>query len=616
MKRRIRTAYLVAVDVGLLVLSLFLSFLIRFEGTFPAEYFDLADRFLVNVIIIKIVVLFLFGLYNSLWEYASIEELLKISAASVVANTVMLSFLFLLETRIPRSIYIIVSILDVMFIGGVRLSYRMMRRMKNQGSIFKRSIKKRVMIVGAGDAGALVIKELKRHRDLNMKPVIAMDDDSMKWGKSIQGVTVRAGTKEISRTAKSKHIDEIIIAIPSASKRDIAAIVHECKKTDCELKILPGVYELINGQVSISEIRNIEIEDLLGRDEVNLDIGDLQALLSGKTVMVTGGAGSIGSELARQIVKYKPQQLILLDINENGLFQIQHELKRSTDKNKIAVPVEVLIASIRDRKRIEKIFAQYQPRVIFHAAAHKHVPLMEESPYEAIKNNVFGTQNLVELSDQYHVETFVQISTDKAVNPTNVMGATKRICEMLIQTQNPVSKTEFVAVRFGNVLGSNGSVIPLFKQQIEAGGPVTVTHPDITRYFMTIPEAAQLVLQAGAMAKGGEIFILDMGEPVKILTLAEDLIRLSGFIPYEDMEIEITGLRPGEKLYEELLLKEEGLLETRHDKIYIGRPLAVSPEQLKTQLNQLEDMIDEESDQALKQILRTIVPTYQDQPAG
>lgn len=616
MKRRIRTAYLIAVDVGLLVLSLFLSFLIRFEGTFPAEYFGLADRFLVNVIIIKIVVLFLFGLYNSLWEYASIEELLKISAASVVANTVMLSFLFLFETRIPRSIYIIVTILDVMFIGGVRLSYRMLRRVKNQGSIFKRSVKKRVMIVGAGDAGAMVIKELKRHSDLNMKPIVVMDDDNMKWGKSIQGVTVRAGTKDISRTAKNRRIDEIIIAIPSASKRDIAAIVHECKKTECELKILPGVYELINGQVSISEIRNIEIEDLLGRDEVKLDIGDLQALLSGKTVMVTGGAGSIGSELARQIVKYRPQKLILLDINENGLFQIQHELKRGMDKSKIAVPVEVLIASIRDRRRIEKIFELYQPQVIFHAAAHKHVPLMEESPYEAIKNNVFGTQNLVEVSDRYHVETFVQISTDKAVNPTNVMGATKRICEMLIQTQNPVSKTEFVAVRFGNVLGSNGSVIPLFKQQIEAGGPVTVTHPEITRYFMTIPEAAQLVLQAGAMAQGGEIFVLDMGEPVKILTLAEDLIRLSGFIPYEDMDIEITGLRPGEKLYEELLLKEEGILETRHDKIYIGRPLNVNPEQLKTQLSQLETMIDEESDQALKQVLRGIVPTYQDQPAG
>lgn len=613
MKRRIRTAYLIAVDVGLLVLSLFLSFLIRFEGKFPVEYLDLADRFLVSVILIKIVVLFLFGLYNSLWEYASIEELLKISAASIVANTVMLSFLFLLETRIPRSIYIIVSILDIMFIGGVRLSYRMLRRLKNQGSLFSRSIKKRVMIVGAGDAGAMVIKELKRHGDLHMKPIVVMDDDPMKWGKSIQGITVRAGTKEISRIAKAKRIDEIIIAIPSASKKEIAAIVNECKKTDCNLKILPGVYELINGQVSISEIRNIEIEDLLGRDEVKLDIGDLKALLTNKVVMVTGGAGSIGSELARQIVKYNPQKLILLDLNENGLFQIQHELNRSMAKRKSRVPVEVLIASIRDRKRIEKLFAEYRPQIIFHAAAHKHVPLMEDSPYEAIKNNVFGTLNLVELSDRYHVETFVQISTDKAVNPTNVMGATKRICEMIIQTHNHISQTEYVAVRFGNVLGSNGSVIPLFKQQIEAGGPVTVTHPEITRYFMTIPEAAQLVLQAGAMAQGGEIFILDMGEPVKILTLAEDLIRLSGFIPYEDMEIEITGLRPGEKLYEELLLKEEGIHETRHDKIYIGQPLNVDSGYLMTQLNQLKSMIDEESDLVLKQVLRQIVPTYQEQ---
>ncbi|MZQ99350.1 MAG: polysaccharide biosynthesis protein [Acidaminobacter sp.] len=613
MKRRIRTAYLVAVDIGLLVLSLFLSFLIRFEGKFPAEYFDLADRFLVSVILIKIVVLFLFGLYNSLWEYASVEELLKISAASIVANTVMLSFLFLFETRIPRSIYIIVSILDVMFIGGVRLSYRMLRRLKNQGSLFSRSVKKRVMIVGAGDAGAMVIKELKRHGDLHMKPIVVMDDDSMKWGKSIQGITVRAGTREISRIAKAKRIDEIIIAIPSASKKEIASIVHECKKTDCDLKILPGVYELINGQVSISEIRNIEIEDLLGRDEVKLDIGDLKALLTNKVVMVTGGAGSIGSELARQIVKYSPQKLILLDINENGLFQIQHELKRSMAKKKGIIPIEVLIASIRDRKRIERIFNDYRPQVIFHAAAHKHVPLMEDSPYEAIKNNVFGTLNLVELSDRYHVETFVQISTDKAVNPTNVMGATKRICEMIIQTHNHISQTEYVAVRFGNVLGSNGSVIPLFKQQIEEGGPVTVTHPEITRYFMTIPEAAQLVLQAGAMAQGGEIFILDMGEPVKILTLAEDLIRLSGFIPYEDMEIEITGLRPGEKLFEELLLKEEGILETHHEKIYIGRPLCVDSGYLMSQLNQLEAMIDEESDQVLKGALKQIVPTYQEQ---
>lgn len=613
MKRRIRTAYLVAIDVGLLVLSLFLSFLIRFEGKFPAEYFDLADRFLVSVILIKIAVLFLFGLYNSLWEYASIEELLKISAASIVANTVMLSFLFMFETRIPRSIYIIVSILDVMFIGGVRLSYRMLRRLKNQGSLFSRSVKKRVMIVGAGDAGAMVIKELKRHGDLHMKPIVAMDDDAMKWGKSIQGITVRAGTKEISRIAKAKRIDEIIIAIPSATKKEIASIVHECKKTDCNLKILPGVYELINGQVSISEIRNIEIEDLLGRDEVKLDIGDLKALLTNKIVMVTGGAGSIGSELARQIVKYNPQKLILLDINENGLFQIQHELKRSMAKKKGIVPIEVLIASIRDRKRIERIFNDYRPQVIFHAAAHKHVPLMEDSPYEAIKNNVFGTLNLVELSDRYHVETFVQISTDKAVNPTNVMGATKRICEMIVQTHNHISQTEYVAVRFGNVLGSNGSVIPLFKQQIEEGGPVTVTHPEITRYFMTIPEAAQLVLQAGAMAQGGEIFILDMGEPVKILTLAEDLIRLSGFIPYEDMEIEITGLRPGEKLYEELLLKEEGILETQHEKIFIGRPLNVDSGYLMTQLNQLEAIIDEESDQVLKGVLKQIVPTYQEQ---
>lgn len=397
------------------------------------------------------------------------------------------------------------------------------------------------MIIGAGDAAALVIREFRNHVQLRSEPVAIIDDNKNKHGKIINGVKVVGGREDILEAAEKYNVDEIVIAIPSASRKDISDIIEICKQTRCKLKILPGYYELIDGKVSIKKIRDVDISDVLGREEIKTDLGQISSYIANKSVMVTGGGGSIGSELCRQIAAYGPKELIIFDIYENSAYDIQNELKRTYSN----LNLKVLIGSIRDKDRLEEILKEEKPDVIFHAAAHKHVPLMEDSPKEAIKNNIFGTLNLAQLSDKYGVEKFVMISTDKAVNPTNIMGATKRVCEMIIQSLNANSSTEYVAVRFGNVLGSNGSVIPLFKKQIEEGGPVTVTHEDIIRYFMTIPEAVQLVIQAGAMANGGEIFILDMGEPVKIMDLAKDLIRLSGFEPDVDIPIKVTGLRPG-----------------------------------------------------------------------
>jgi FlaA1/EpsC-like NDP-sugar epimerase len=476
--------------------------------------------------------------------------------------------------------------------------------------LFSKRNKKRVLIVGAGDAGAMIIKELLRHRTLNSQPVAVIDDDPMKYGKTINGVPVVGNRNEIYSTVKNKRIDEIIIAIPSASKKEISDIVKECNLTDCKMKILPGMFELINGNVNIAEIRNVELEDLLGRDEVKIDALNIQEFLTDKTVLVTGGAGSIGSELIRQIIKYDPRQIVILDIHENGLFALEHELNSLVAKYQYRCRIEIKVASIRDLKRMKKIFEFYRPSVVFHAAAHKHVPLMESNPMEAVKNNVYGTLNLVELADKYHVNKFVLISTDKAVNPTNVMGATKRIAEMIIQNFNNKSNTEYVAVRFGNVLGSNGSVIPHFMKQIENGGPVTVTHPEITRFFMTIPEAAQLVMQAGAIAQGGEIFILDMGDPVKILDLAENLIKLSGYTPYEEIDIEFTGLRPGEKLYEELLLKEEETTKTNHQKIFVGQSYDQPDLDLMENLKLLRESLDQKTEIELRRFLKGLVPTY------
>lgn len=468
--------------------------------------------------------------------------------ASIVSNAAILSYMFIRQTTLPRSIYILTTLLDMVFIGGLRFSFRAVNTV---GLGYKKKLnQKRIMIIGGGDAGAMVIREYKNHSQLNSNPVAIIDDSGSKQGHLINGVLVVGKRLDIPVMANKLKIDEIIIAMPSASKIEIKEIVEIAKTTKCKLKTLPGMFELIEGKFSISKIRDVDIEDLLGREEIKTDLNEIMSYITDKVVLVTGGGGSIGSELCRQIANFNPKKLIILDIYENNAYDIQNELLRKhKDLN-----LKTIIASVRDRDRILELMSTERPNLIFHAAAHKHVPLMETSPKEAIKNNIFGTLNMVQASDQYGVDKFVMISTDKAVNPTNVMGASKRVCEMIVQSMDNISQTDFVAVRFGNVLDSNGSVIPLFKKQIAEGGPVTVTHKDVIRYFMTIPEAVQLVIQAGAMAQGGEVFVLDMGEPMKIIDLAKDLIRLSGYNPDEEIFIEIIGLRPGEKLFEELLV--------------------------------------------------------------
>ncbi len=462
------------------------------------------------------------------------------------------------------------------------------------------------MIIGGGEATNVIIKEIKSSsRIMNTVVKCIIDDNPEKQGKYIQGIEVVGTRENIIEAAEYYKINEIIIAMPSVSRKIVSEIVEICKVTNCRLKILPGIYQLMNGEVFVSKLRDVEIEDLLGRDPIKVELCSIKNYVKDKVVMVTGGGGSIGSELCRQIASFDPKKLIIVDIYENNAYDIQQELKAKYS----GLDIVTLIASVRNSLRIEKIFEEYRPNIVYHAAAHKHVPLMESSPNEAIKNNVFGTLNTVIAADKYGTERFVMISTDKAVNPTNIMGASKRICEMIIQTYNKKSKTEFVAVRFGNVLGSNGSVVPLFKKQIAAGGPVTVTHKDIIRYFMTIPEAVSLVLQAGAYAKGGEIFVLEMGEPMKIIDLAENLIRLSGYKPYEDISIEITGLRPGEKLYEELLMKEEGLQDTENRLIHIGRPIKMDEEEFLKKLDVLYKSCYEEAAD-IKEQIKSIVPTY------
>ncbi len=462
------------------------------------------------------------------------------------------------------------------------------------------------MIIGAGEAANIIIKEIHNSQYLDGVVVCAIDDSKEKLNHYIQGVKIVGNRHTIVAFAEKYNVTDIIIAIPTLARKEQKQIIEYCKETGCRLKILPGMYQLINEEVSVSRLRNVEIEDLLGRDPIKLNTEKIMNYVTNKIVLVTGGGGSIGSELCRQIAKYKPKQLIILDIYENNAYDIQQELKM---KYEDTLDLVVLIASIRNKKRLQCIFEKYHPELIYHAAAHKHVPLMEVSPNEAIKNNVFGTLNLVQTADQYQVKRFVQISTDKAVNPTNVMGASKRICEMMIQTFNRRSKTEFVAVRFGNVLGSNGSVIPLFKKQILNGGPVTLTHPDIIRYFMTISEAVSLVLEAGAIAKGGEIFILDMGEPVKIADLAENLIRLSGYVPGRDIQIKYIGLRPGEKLYEELLMEEEGMNDTENSMIHIGKPIQMDEEAFFEQLKGLKQAVEQET-KNIREWIKEIVPTY------
>ena len=601
-KRKLR---LIFIDLLFINLSLILAFLVRYERAIPQRYIN--NLWVMGIIAsaIGIGFFYLFQLYNNLWNYASLREMFMIGFACLAAcGGTFLSFVYI-GYRIPLSIYMLYGFMIVGFTGINRILFRVMGKYPTIIShLFTRDYR-RVMIVGAGEAGALVIKELQRHPEMKMKPVVAIDDDVCKHKSRINGVRILGDRYAIPSLAKEMEIDEIIITMPSAPKSEIRKILGICKTTKCKLKTLPGVYELINEKVKINKIRDVQIEDLLGREPVKVDLDKIAGYLRDEVVLVTGGGGSIGSELCRQIAQQQPKKLLILDIYENGAYELQQELIRKHPD----LDLEVLIASVREKSRMESIFEKYRPGVVFHAAAHKHVPLMEKNPTEAVKNNVFGTLNTAECADKYGTKRFVLISTDKAVNPTNIMGATKRIAEMIIQAMDKHSKTEFVAVRFGNVLGSNGSVIPLFKKQIEQGGPVTVTHPEINRFFMTIPEAVQLVIQAGAMAKGGEIFILDMGEPVKIVDLARDLIRLSGLEPGVDIEIKFTGLRPGEKLYEELLLEEEGLTATYHEKIFIGKPTSIDLDDLKKELETLR-FITVGTGEGLISFVQHLVPSY------
>lgn len=607
----IRRIYLVCYDMAAVALSSYLALLLRFDlhpNQIPSHYLEVLWLTIWVSMLGTIVIFSAFRLYSSLWTYAGTTEMMYVVSACVV-DALLNMVVILLNHReqaypLPRSYYMLYGVFLLAFTICGRYFYRGMRAVRGRLA-GDRTIRKNVMLIGAGSAGSALIKEIINSRQVNKNLVGVIDDDPGKQGTFIHGIRVLGTRDDIIRWAQELEVDEIMIALPSASAKEIKEIVEICKETGCELKRLPGIYQLVNGEVSISKLKDVDVNDLLGREPVSVDLDSIMDYVSNKVILVTGGGGSIGSELCRQIASHDPKQLVIVDIYENNAYSIQQELIRKYPE----LDLVVLIASVRNTKRMDDIFAMYHPDIVYHAAAHKHVPLMEESPNEAVKNNVLGTWKVVQAADKYHVKRFVMISTDKAVNPTNIMGATKRVCEMIIQTYNNRSQTEFVAVRFGNVLGSNGSVIPLFKKQIEQGGPVTVTHPDIIRYFMTIPEAVSLVLQAGAYAKGGEIFVLDMGEPVKILDLAKNLILLSGHKPGEDIQIEFTGLRPGEKLFEEMLMEEEGLQNTQNQLIHIGKPIELDEEKFLAQLQHLKDYVVEEPDD-IRSYIQDIVPTY------
>lgn len=603
----VRRFFLFLTDTFLLNACVYLSLIMRFDVGIVSIEPQYINNYVDNMLfytIISLLIFWVFRLYHSLWQYASIAEVYRIAEACITVEVVHFLSNKMVGNMLPRSCYFNAAIYLIIAICASRFMYRMIRTVLNKYRNIKTS--NNVMIIGAGEATNVIMREIQNSSYLaNSNIACIIDDDRRKVGKYIRGVKVIGTRDKIKEAAKLYDIDEIIFAIPSASNEVKRDILNICKETDCTLKILPGVYQMVDGEINVNSIRNVDVLDLLGRDPIEVDIESIMGYVKDKVIMVTGGGGSIGSELCRQLVSHKPKQLIIFDIYENNAYDIQQELKINyPDAN-----VVTLIGSIRNVSRLESVFAQYKPDIVYHAAAHKHVPLMEVSPDEAVKNNVVGTWNVARMADKYGVKKFVMISTDKAVNPTNVMGATKRVCEMIVQTYNEISKTDFVAVRFGNVLGSNGSVIPLFKRQIEAGGPVTVTDPNIIRYFMTIPEAVSLVLQAGAYAKGGEIFILDMGEPVKIDDLAKNLIRLSGYTLGVNMEIKYTGLRPGEKLYEELLMKEEGLQETDNKLIHIGKPIEFDKENFFDNLEKLKEEAYSETGN-IRESLKKVVDTY------
>lgn len=649
--------YLALFDIFAVNFAYFFGLWLRFDLKFtniPQEYFSSFLEFVPFYTLISLIVFYLLRLYNSLWRFASFNELNRIFAASVITAIIHIVGITFCIRRMPISYYIIGAVMQFILITGIRFSYRYitLERRKRENSV---KSQKNVMVIGAGAAGQIILKELRTSGKLNAKPCCVIDDNPNKWNRFIEGVPIVGGRNSILQAVHKYQIDQILFAIPTASPQTIRDILNICKETRCELKRLPGVYQLAKGEVSVSKMKAVAVEDLLGRDPIKVDLQEIFQYLRGKTILVTGGGGSIGSELCRQIAEHEPKRLIIFDIYENNAYEIEQDLKRNF-KN---LDLIVLIGSVRDSRRIDKVFKKYKPDIVYHAAAHKHVPLMETSPNEAIKNNVLGTYKTAYAALKYKTKRFVLISTDKAVNPTNIMGASKRLCEMIIQSMDAVSKegridllpllyahevgekdrsidhydtmddthkistkmkiesvknqdrtgTQFVAVRFGNVLGSNGSVIPLFKKQIAEGGPVTVTHPDIVRYFMTIPEAVSLVLQAGVYAWGGEIFVLDMGEPVKIDTLARNLIKLSGFEPGVDIPISYIGLRKGEKLYEEKLMDEEGLKKTENKLIHIAKPIPFDTENFLKDLDVLAKACYENSENIID-LVRKIVPTF------
>ena len=604
MRRTVRIALLIIFDLVALLGAWSLGFLCCHLA--PADGFRAWWYVLIIDLIIMYLLFVAFGLYNSIWKYAGMEEGLRVVEAlfAFTGFNVVLSLVFVMIETVVWAF--VTSFLFATFITTLRflLSYYGRKITRMERTVTR--IRKRVMIIGAGDAGAMLIHEMQTSDKLHMEPICILDDDKNKLGQYINGVRVVGKISEVGIYAKIFNIEEIIVAMPSVSEKIKSKIIAECQKTSCKVLIVPGIYQLAEGKISFSAIKEVSIADLLGREPVNVNLDEIMGYIENKVVLVTGGGGSIGSELVRQIAKYNPKQIIIVDIYENNAYDIQLELIRHLPN----LNLEVLIGSVRDSQKVDDMFRKYKPQIVFHAAAHKHVPLMEHSPNEAVKNNVSGTFKVADAAGRNGVERFILISTDKAVNPTNIMGATKRICEMIIQTMNNVyPKTNYVAVRFGNVLGSNGSVIPLFKKQIAEGGPVTVTHKEIERFFMTIPEAVSLVLQAGAYAKGGEIFVLDMGNQVKIYDLAINMIRLSGLEPFKDIDIKITGLRPGEKLYEERLMDEEGLTKTANDMISIGKPLVIDEKNLFEKIHTLYVEAYNETEK-IKELVHELVPSY------
>ena len=600
-------------DIVWVYFSYWIALMLRFDGKVPWWEFEYFQIQIPWATCICLVVFFLCRFYTTMWQFASLDELIQIFFGVSISCVLIAVMGFTMASpvfhtnRLPIPVYLMGWALMFLFVGGSRFSIRLWHRRKRRLSQQDSEEFHRVMVVGAGEMGSMVIKDMKTAPESKGIPVVAIDDDKSKRGTRIHGVKVAGGRESIPRMAGRYNVDQIVLAIASAKKEDRQDILSICAKTGCKLKTVPALYEILEGDMEHPAVRDVDILDLLGRDEVDLNVEEISGYLKNKTVLVTGGGGSIGSELCRQIAHFHPKRLIIFDIYENNAYDLQNELLMKFPN----LNLEVLIGSVRDRARVEHVFEVCRPDVVFHAAAHKHVPLMELSPGEAVKNNVFGTLNVAQACDKYGVKRMVMISTDKAVNPTNIMGATKRICELIIQYCSRHSKnTDYMAVRFGNVLGSNGSVIPLFKRQIAAGGPVTVTHPDIIRYFMTIPEAARLVIQAGGMAHGGEIFILDMGEPVKIVDLARNLIRLSGLEPDVDIKIKYTGLRPGEKLYEELLLDSEGgCQKTSHQLIYIGKPIPFDEETFLADLESLRKVAGVDNVKMVELVHR-LVPTY------